>query len=126
MEKTHVEIQVDQGATLEFDFTPYEPDGQLMDLTGCTARMGVRPDYGLALTLAADTDSGEIDIDAEAHVITVRLSAEQTDLMRVPVRKGDYPNRTTYIFDIDVIGPDGAVARSLKGRFDVEARVNEP
>ena len=125
MAKDRVTIQVDQGATLEFDFTPYDSDGTVMDLSGCAARMGVRPDYGLALTLAATTETGEIAIDAGAGVIFVRLSAEQTDRMRVAVRKAAYPNRADYLFDIDLTAPDGAVTRVLKGVFDVEARINE-
>lgn len=107
-------IKVDQGATLYFGLILKNNRKQVRPLTGATARMQVRktassPTALLELTTA----NGGLVIDAPAGMITVNATDSQTGA----IADGKY------VYDIEVVWPDGKVERVLMGSFTVRGEV---
>lgn len=133
---THV-FEVEQEATFRYVFTwaqvlpagtTAQPgdrqvtlaDGSIVyvrpyDLTGCTARMHVRPRVGGDLQVELTTENGGLTLGGTAGTITIYMTGTQTDQII-----GKKP-----VYDILVKFPSGDTRRALQGTFAVSPNVTE-
>lgn len=103
-----------QGATFE-RVLKWKADGSLVNLTGYSARMHIRPTAGsntltLALTTGAD---GRITLGGSAGTITLSISATDTAAI----------NAGRYVYDLELVSAGGIVTRLLQGIVTVSANV---
>ena len=103
----------EQGATKVVSIVYKDPEGVPINLTGCTARMQIRPsissdDVYVDLT----TENGKITINGSAGLITLFFSAEDTSAL---VTKG--------VYDLELVFPDEKVHRVIQGTVTVSKEV---
>lgn len=106
------DIFCEQGATLSLALTYRDSDGDLVNLTGYTARLQVRESVNAASTLVSLTSSSGITLGGSAGTIQITLSATTT----AGLPKG------TYVYDLELVS-GGTVTRLLKGKFTVDPEV---
>ncbi len=110
-----VRLQVYQGATwvrvLAWKAgTPAVP----VDLSGCTARMQVRPRVDSAdVLLELTTDNGRIVLGGDTGQVALQLTADETELL--DWRQG--------VYDLEVEFPGGTVRRLAQGQIVVSPEV---
>lgn len=103
-------LVVPQATTWQFQFQP-QTDGVPWDLEGYTSTMTVRPFAGAtSTTLVATTENGKIEIDTVQALVTVTLSAVDTNI-----------KPESYVYDLMLYSGD--VTRLLEGKFLVTAGV---
>ena len=106
-------ITCDQGATFERVITVRDSAGDLMNLTGYTARMQVRPEIESSTTLVElTTENGRITLGGVLGTITLSMTAATTAAI---TDEG--------VYDLEIISSSGAVHRVLKGRFVLDLEV---
>lgn len=113
-------LYVEQGATfvmsflwvMESETEPGQP-GLAYDLTDCTARMQIRRTISQPVILAATTENGKIEINGPDGQITVKLTDEDTDTLRLRSAR----------YDLEVEFPSGDVYRLLEGRIQISLNV---
>lgn len=107
------ELCVPAGATFT-QVLRWKADGQLVNLTGYTARMQIRPSVASStLTLALTTENGRIALGGAAGTITLTISATDTATLTAG----------RYVYDIELIAAGGTVTRLLQGVLVVTANV---
>ena len=103
-------LVVPQATAWQFQFQP-QTDGTAWDLDGYTATMTVRPFAGATTTtLVATTANGKIAIDTAQSLVTVTLSAVDTNI-----------KPESYVYDLMLYA--GTTTRLLEGKFLVTAGV---
>lgn len=104
---------MDQGSTYTVQMVYQNGAGSPIDLTGYTAKMQLRLQYGdpvAAMTLS--TENGGISIDGPTGTINIVATDEQT-LVLEP---------TFYVYDLDLInGP--VITRLVQGQITVRPEV---
>lgn len=102
-------LTIYQGETFGFSIIWKDAEGVPIDLTGYSARMQIRYD-GVNGDIAADlsTTNGGIEIDNEAHTITVYISA--TDTASMLAKSG--------VYDLEMVLGD-VVTRLLEGKVKI-------
>ena len=107
-------IIADQGATFSRAFIKTDDAGRVIPLTDYTARMQVREQYESATTvLSMTTENDYIVIDGARGIISVVIPDDETRVL-IP---GEY------VYDFELIYPDGQVERMLMGTFTVRREV---
>ena len=104
---------MDQGSTYTVQMVYQDPNGNPINLTGYTAKMQLRLQYGdpvAALTLT--TGGGGIVIDPLIGTINITATDEQT-LALEP---------TFYVYDLDLID-GGTITRLIQGQITVRPEV---
>lgn len=91
----------------------YKIDHVAVNLTGYTARMQVRPDYGSDSLLVNLTVGNGITITGTTGTIVITITAGATTNMKAG----------TYLYDIELVAPDTTVQRILEGKFVVKPEV---
>lgn len=111
------DLLIEQGATYRRTFTwrQGEADGEPYDLTGCTARMQIRPKAGLGVALALTTENGGILLGEATGQIDVFMSADETDALGATLLRG--------VYDLEIVYPSGDVTRVVQGKVRVSANV---
>jgi hypothetical protein len=104
------DILCEQGATFRKTFTWLDENEQPVDLTGCSARMQVRPSHKGTTTWL---DLTGIAMDPALGQLLVVLTATVTAAL--PVSRG--------VYDLEVVHPTGDVTRLLQGTFTVSPEV---
>lgn len=108
------DLVIYQGATFDepLAFTN-AATGAIIDLTGYTARMKIKETYDSATSLIElTTENGGIEIDGGLGVVTLKISAADTENL-----KGG-----SYVFDLELI--NGAVVqRYIQGTITVSREV---
>lgn len=106
-------IVCDQGATFERLLTIKDSNGDLLDLTGYTARMQVRPEVESdSILVELTTENGRITLGDAAGTVSLYIAASDTAALD---KSGFY--------DLEIIAVDGTVSRILKGKFDLDPEV---
>jgi len=106
-------IIIDQGAHFERIFTITDPDGELLDLTGWTARMQIRPEIDSETVMVElTTENGRIVLGDEEGTVTLTLTADITE---------DFDDEGVY--DLELVDTYDRVYRLLKGKVKVELEV---
>lgn len=104
---------IPQGATF-FRVIRWKADGANVSLVGFTARMQIRPTAASATTtLALTTENGRIALGGSAGTITLSISA--TDTAAITAGR--------YVYDLELVAPNGTVTRLLQGIVTVSANV---
>jgi len=136
MKPAQIDIDIYQGATFRKRFwygRKTDPDGPLPDptadppvnftphdLTGCTARMQVRPSVDSSIiwidltdtTITVGDDEGWIEVEATA------IETAGFDFDPRPTMK-----RGSGVYDLEVVFPDGDVIRLAQGRVNLDPEV---
>lgn len=120
----------DQGAEFVRILTAKDDEGDVIDLTGYTARMQVRGAVGAAVLASLTTSNGGIAINGVAGQLTLKLTHSQTDAIDV---SGLPTDRVTdgnvrksgpcAVYDLEVIDPVGNVSRWIEGKFLISQQV---
>ena len=76
--------EVDQDTTFTFVVEYKDPDDNIIDLTGSTAKMQVRDATGQKLAFTLTSPSGGITINGSEGKVTVRMTPTQTKKLFFP------------------------------------------
>jgi hypothetical protein len=107
-------IIADQGATFRRALVRKDSQKRVTPLVNYTARMQVRPLIDSSeIILNLTTENNGIVIDAPKGQITIQASAETTST----ILSGKY------VYDLELISPDGGVERLVMGSFTVRGEV---
>ena len=106
-------LQIDQGATFSTDVTVSDTDGTAFNLTGYTAAAKMALGYSSTRTRTSLTAS--IASDPTTGIITLSLTADQTDSLEAPAR---------YVYDVEITKTsDSTVTRVIDGIITVNPSV---
>ena len=106
-------LQIDQGATFSTDVTVSDTDGTAFNLTGYTAAAKMALGYSSTRTRTSLTTA--IASDPTTGVITLSLTADQTDSLEAPAR---------YVYDVEITKTsDSTVTRVIDGIITVNPSV---
>lgn len=123
---TIYDFSVDQGATKKISLTyrfqsgvdeneapVYEP----YSLSGCAARMQVRPAVNQPVLIDLSTEAGSIVVEPGGVQgrIDIVMSATQTSALEV--RKA--------VYDLELVWPSGEVTRLIQGKVTISPNVTE-
>ena len=115
-------IQADQGATYSQTFTYRDSAGNLVDLTGFTARMQVRAEYDSASPLLdLTTSNGGITLGGALGTITLLATATQMAAF-VITDTSNKPPVLICVYDLELIF-GAVVTRLIQGNFTVSREV---
>lgn len=108
------DMVIDQGATLSRTITWKDSSKTLINLTGYSARMQVRPEVAsTTLTIELTTANGRITLGGALGTVTLTISAADTSAL-VPGR---------YVYDLELVSSAGVVNRLIMGNFVVRGEV---
>lgn len=121
MPAERLDFAAKQGTTFRRVITYRDPDGQVVNLTGCTARLTVRDSYddGAAVLLSLTVGDGVTMGDAAGTITLEKLVP--TDIA-VDSRQGVPPSRSGY-YELNITWPGGIVEDFLEGRFIIKRGV---
>lgn len=106
-------IKIDQGATFERLLVVRDEDDNLMNLTGYTARMQVRPEIDSnEILVELTTENGRLVLGGANGTIYMTLSPEITETID-----------TDGMYDLEIVSNGGAVHRLMRGPFVVNPEV---
>lgn len=104
---------IDQGASFSTDVTVKDNSGNAFDLTGYTASAKMAKGYASTRTRTILTTS--INADPTTGIITLSLSADQTNNLDAPAR---------YVYDVEILRTsDSTVTRVIEGLITVSPSV---
>lgn len=105
-------FEIDQGSTFTRTLT-YKVSGVVVNLTGYTARMQLRPTVASdTVTLSLTTENGRISLTSQG-VITLSVAADVTAALAAGV----------YVYDLELVAGNGTVTRLLEGSAIVSPEV---
>ena len=106
-------LRIDQGASFSSDVTVTDTDGDAFNLTGYTAAAKMAKGYASTRTRTSITTS--IASDPTTGVITLSLTADQTNALDAPAR---------YVYDIEILRTsDSTVTRVIEGIITISPSV---
>lgn len=106
-------ITIDQGTDWTEVYRLRDGAGELVDLTGYTARMHIRRDYDASATMVElTTQNGRIVLGGDEGTITLSLDAATTAGI---TRSG--------VYDIELVSAGGIVYRPLRGDVNLRREV---
>lgn len=108
-------ISIQQGSKYELSIQARNADNTVMDLTGYSGRMQVRPTMNSILVLLeASTANGRIAINAPGGIVTVTVGADVTALL----------NWNVAYYDLEIFTVDPAnVKRLIEGYASLSREV---
>lgn len=117
-------IEFFQGSTFNLNLTVKNSNGTLKDLTSHTARMQIRPTYNSSTVAESlTTSNGEITINTSNSVLSLELSASRTANITVDLNSGNFPPRSKYVYDLELIDSDSKVSKLLFGEVTIYGEV---
>lgn len=90
-------------------------DEEAIDITGYSARMQARADYDSESVMTL-TEADGLVIDGASGKVSVNISEEVTAAIDAGV----------YVYDLEIIAPDGWTKTLLSGKMTVLAEVSRP
>lgn len=110
------DMTIQQGASFDDSITLQDADGVVMDLTGCTSAMQLRPSSGApAVILEMSNTNGKLVLGGPLGTIRRALTDEQT----ATLPPGDY------VYDLFITWPDGHADCLITGYATINARITE-
>lgn len=110
---------VEQGTTTTFNLKCTDSNGDLLDLTGYSAKLQVRPDYAdltetvyLTLSSSLDMDGSGISISPESGSLSLYISANKTDGLTFDEA----------IYDLEIYS-GSHTTRLIEGKFKIKKSV---
>lgn len=130
------DLHVYQGTSWSFVYTHRDAAGDPVDLTGYSARMQVRADYGLSSevylsSIVGEARGGSITLGGEAGTVTLSMTPDESKdvasslinyVFTYPVPSPVGP-REVFLYDLELVDGAGAVTRPIEGRFIVHREV---
>lgn len=104
---------IPQGATYQHTFTYTDADGNIVDLTGYTAKMQVRASIDALTTLYDSTTLSDFTVSGPIGQVTLVIPSATTTGWTW--RYG--------VYDIEIVAGDGKVTRLVKGTVKVDPAV---
>jgi hypothetical protein len=106
-------LRIDQGATFTTDVTVIGSSGDVFDLTGYSASAKLAKGYSSTRTRISFTTT--IATDATTGVVTLKLTADQTNTLEAPAR---------YVYDVEIVKTsDSTVTRVIEGIITVSPSI---
>ena len=106
-------LRIEQGATFSSDVTVKDTNGNAFELTGYTAAAKMAKGY--ASTRTRTTISTASASDATTGIITLSLTADQTNNLDAPAR---------YVYDVEITKTsDSTVTRVIEGIITISPNV---
>jgi hypothetical protein len=106
-------LRIDQGASFSSDITVKNTDNTAFDLTGYTSSAKMAKGY--ASTRTRTVISTAINSDPTTGIITLTLTADQTNNLDAPSR---------YVYDVEITkSSDSTVTRVIEGIITVSPSV---
>ena len=103
-------LTIEQGATLSLVLTYKDSAGNLVNLTGYTARMMLRSSFTAASNiLSLTTENSRIALGGAAGTITLTISATDTAALSAP---------QSGVYDLELVS-GSTVTRLIQGTFTV-------
>jgi len=103
-------LTIEQGATLSLVLTYKDSAGNLVNLTGYTARMMLRSSFTAASSiLSLTTENSRIALGGAAGTITLTISATDTAALSAP---------QSGVYDLELVS-GSTVTRLIQGTFTV-------
>lgn len=126
MAKKATNLTMDQGSTFGLTVLWQDDDGNAKDLTGYSGRMQIRPSYtSNTIIESLSTSNGEITIEASNGSIQLTLPATRTSAINATAVVTSKPNKSVYIYDLEMEDADGNVLKLLWGDMTVFAEVTK-
>lgn len=138
---TRHDLTVRQGETWSYVYTYRDSAGDLIDLTGYSARMAIKraaTDAETAqayLSTGADADGGTIALGGALGTVTLSMTATETSgllsdvditaLIPPAMRAAYSEKKEEFVYDLELVDGSGNVTRVLEGRFLVRRGVTE-
>ena len=104
------DITIEQGAAFLQSFVIKDGSGAVIDLTGCTASMQIRPALGMPAIVSLTTANGGLVLGGTNGTIT-------------PVFATDALNPGKYVYDLKLVDSGGEPFRLLQGFVCVSSEV---
>src|SRR5210317_1955246 len=106
-------LRIDQGATFTSDVTVTDSNGDAFDLTGYSASAKMAKGY--ASTRTRTTITTTINTDPTTVIITLSLTADQTNQLVAPAR---------YVYDVEILRTsDSTLTRVIEGLITISPSV---
>lgn len=115
-------IEMDQGSTLEYTFTLRTISNDPVNITGFDARLMVRKTYGSANAeiTATIANSKLTVVDAANGILKLTLTPDDTRLIRFANRNDD---TLECVYDLEIITPTSKVYKPARGNFTIRREV---
>ena len=105
---------IEQGATFTRDFVYKDSNNVVVNLTGYSARMQIRPSKESSTILVEATSAnGKLAITPAQGKISLQLSASETDLAGFDVA----------VYDLEIESTSGIVTRLIEGAVTISRQV---
>ena len=109
-----VDLTIEQGATFTDESLLVDADGEVIDLTGYTARMDIKADIAdTDPVISLTTDNGRIIITPSAGSVLLYLDPAET--AAISIERG--------VYDLEVVSAGGDVTRLMQGAVVVDLNV---
>lgn len=123
MAKQPTNLSIDQGATFSTLIVWADATGNAKNLYSYSAKMELRTSYASnTIVTSLSTANGEITTTSDGQ-ITLLLTPDRTSALPVDYNQTAKPPKTPYVYDLELIGPDGVVTRLLYGTINVVGEV---
>jgi hypothetical protein len=107
------DIATEQGSNYGSVVTYEDDNGNLVNLTGYTARMQVRTYAGAAVPALSLATSSGITMGGVAGTVTISIPATTLSAVRAG----------SYVYDLEIQSPSAVVTKLLSGKFTIEQEV---
>lgn len=108
-----VDFEHRQGKTFRRNLYLTDLDGNILDLTGCTAKMHIRPSVDGELTLELSTENGRIAIIGPFGQVSLYIEDDDT--------AGILP--ATYVYDLEIYDIVGETSSPAFGKIKIKPEV---
>lgn len=108
-------LTVEQGAYWSQELLWKDADDIPVDISGYSARMQLRTSFRSSTAVIELTDGDGITLGDDEGTILLEMTAEQTE----GIRAG------RYLYDLEMVPPDGKVVRLMQGKIKIAAEVTK-
>lgn len=110
------DFTIEQGVTTAKSFVWKDSAGDVIDLTGYTARMQIRASLDATSTLLSATNAnGQLVITAAQGKVTLTLTATETAALSF----------STGVYDLELVSSGGVVTRLVEGTITLSKEVTK-
>lgn len=115
-------IEMDQGSTLEYTFTFQTVTNEPVNITGFDARLHVRKTYSASspVITATITNTKLTVVNAAAGILKLTLTPDDTKDIRFASRDDE---SLECVYDLEIISPVGKVYKPARGAFTIRREV---
>lgn len=116
---TENNITIEQGTNLEIDFV-VKFNSVILDITGYTARLMVKPKYTGTAIISATTENGKLTVtNGAGGVVTWIITPTETDSITFPGNE----DTKEFVYDLEIINTQAKVYRASQGTITLTRNV---